>query len=73
MERILTAVDVDHDVRTYPEAGHSFLNDHDPADLPALFALQFRLTGNPYHEPSARDARRRILAFFARHLGATGR
>jgi carboxymethylenebutenolidase len=68
LSRILTAVGVDHDVKTYPAAGHSFMNDHDPADLPALFAVQFRLTGNPYHEPSAQDARRRILDFFGRHL-----
>lgn len=68
LSRILTAVGVDHDVKTYPDAGHSFMNDHDPADLPTLFAVQFRLTGNPYHEPSAQDARRRILDFFGRHL-----
>jgi len=68
LARILTAVGVDHDVKTYPDAGHSFMNDHDPGDLPALFAVQFRLTGNPYHEPSAQDARRRILDFFGRHL-----
>ncbi len=68
LERILTAVGVDHDIRTYPDAGHSFMNDHDRADLPALFAVQVRLTGNPYHEPSAQDARRRILEFFGRHL-----
>jgi carboxymethylenebutenolidase len=68
LSRILAAVGVDHDVKTYPDAGHSFLNDHDRADLPALFAVQFRITGNPYHEPSAQDARRRILDFFGRHL-----
>ena len=68
LERILTALGVDHDVKTYPDAGHSFMNDHDRADLPALFAVQVRLTGNPYHEPSARDARRRILEFFDQHL-----
>ena len=68
LERILTAVGVDHDIRTYPDAGHSFMNAHDPADLPALLAVLTRLTGDPYHEPSARDARRRILAFFDRHL-----
>lgn len=44
------------------------MNDHDPADLPALLAVLTRLTGNPYHEPSADDARRRILEFFDRHL-----
>ncbi|MDQ1661870.1 MAG: carboxymethylenebutenolidase [Blastococcus sp.] len=68
LERILTAVGVEHDIKTYPDAGHAFMNDHDPADLPALFAVQFRVTGNPYHEPSATDARRRILDFFEEHL-----
>jgi carboxymethylenebutenolidase len=68
LERILTAVGVDHDIRTYPDAGHSFLNAHDRADLPALLAVQFRLTGDPYREPAARDARRRIVEFFDAHL-----
>lgn len=68
LERILTAVGVEHDVKTYPGAGHAFMNDHDRSDLPALFAVQFRVTGNPYHAPSAEDARRRILDFFAHHL-----
>jgi carboxymethylenebutenolidase len=68
LERILAAVGVDHDVRTYPDAAHGFLNDHDPADLPALLAVLTRLSANPYHEPSARDARRRIVEFFDRHL-----
>ena len=31
LERALTAVGVDHDVKEYPEAGHSFLNDHEEA------------------------------------------
>ena len=69
LERILTAVGVDHDITTYPDAGHSFMNDHDRAELPALFALQFRVTGDPYRDASTRDARRRILDFFGRHLG----
>ena len=68
LERMLTAVGVEHDVKTYPDAGHAFMNDHDPADLPAVFAVQFRVTGNPYREASAGDARRRILQFFDRHL-----
>jgi carboxymethylenebutenolidase len=68
LERILTSVGVDHDVKTCPDAGHSFLNDHVRADLPALLAVLTRLTGDPYHEPSARDARRRIVEFFDHHL-----
>jgi hypothetical protein len=33
-----------------------------------VFALQFRVTCEPFHAPSAEDARRRILEFFAQHL-----
>lgn len=74
LERILTAVGVDHDVRTYPEAGHSFLNAHDPADLPAFMAVLGRLTrgADGYHEASAKAAQERILAFFGRHLLGPG-
>jgi carboxymethylenebutenolidase len=60
LERALTANGVDHDVKEYPEAGHSFLNDHDSA----LFAVAGKLMGGGYHDPSALDARRRIVAFF---------
>jgi carboxymethylenebutenolidase len=70
LDRALTAAGVEHDVKEYPDAGHSFLNDHDPADVPAFIALTIRFIGGRYHEPSAEDARRRILAFFATHLKA---
>jgi carboxymethylenebutenolidase len=70
LERILTAVGVDHDIKTYPGAGHSFMNEHDRGDLPMLFALQFRLTGDPYRAPETEDARHRILDFFAAHLSS---
>ena len=68
LERILSAVGVPHDITTYPQAGHSFMNDHDRTELPFLLALQFRVSGNPFHAPSDEDARRRILEFFSRHL-----
>ncbi len=64
LERALVAGGVDHDVKEYPEAGHSFLNDHDSA----LFAVMGRIIGGGYDEPSAQDARRRIVAFFDTHL-----
>jgi carboxymethylenebutenolidase len=70
LERALTEAGVDHDVKQYPDAGHSFLNDHDPADVPRVVAALTRATGGVYHEPSARDARRRIVEFFDRHLKA---
>lgn len=84
LEQALTAVGVDHDVKEYPDAGHSFLNDH-PAPLPALrgamgpdavlprmFAVfgatAGRAMGMGYHEASAADARMRIISFFDKHL-----
>jgi carboxymethylenebutenolidase len=68
LETVLTTLGVDHDIRTYAEAGHSFMNDHDPADSPAVFTVLGRLTRSEFQEPSATDARRRVVAFFDRHL-----
>jgi carboxymethylenebutenolidase len=66
LERALTTVGVPHDVKLYPGAGHAFLNDHrDP------LSRAMRVTGIGYHEPSASDARRRIVAFFDTHLKPT--
>ncbi len=66
--RVLSEIGVDHDIKEYPGAGHAFLNDHDRADVPALFAVLATLTGNDFHGPSARDTRRRIVEFFNAHL-----
>jgi carboxymethylenebutenolidase len=63
LDRILTAAGVDHDVKEYPDAGHSFLNDHHTV----LFKM-LKVVGIGYHEPSAQDARRRIVSFFNVHL-----
>lgn len=68
LEQALTAVGVEHDVKEYPEAGHAFLNDHDPADIPAWVSVLGKLSVSRYHELSALDARQRIVSFFAAHL-----
>ena len=70
LERALTAVGVDHDVKEYADAGPMFMNDHEGAgdEAPIAFALLSKMTRSAYHEPSARDARQRILAFFEKHL-----
>jgi carboxymethylenebutenolidase len=68
LDRSLTAVGIPHDVKEYSDAGHSFLNDHDPAEFNALIVLLARVSNSRYHEPSALDARHRILAFFDTHL-----
>ena len=70
LDRVLTEVGVDHDVKEYRSAGHAFLNDRVGAgdQTPALFAVLGPIMNNRYEPDAAADARRRILAFFGRHL-----
>jgi carboxymethylenebutenolidase len=68
LERALTAVGVAHDVKEYPDAGHAFLNNHDRAEASFLMVIMAKISRSAYHEPSAQDARRRIIAFFNAHL-----
>ena len=70
LDRVLTEVGVDHDVKEYSHAGHAFLNDRVGAgdQTPALFAVLGPIMNNRYEPDAAADARRRILAFFGRHL-----
>ncbi len=64
LESALTRAGVRHDVKEYPEAGHSFLNRHDFGPGGALL----RVAGVGYHGPSAEDAWQRILRFFEAQL-----
>jgi carboxymethylenebutenolidase len=66
--RLLTELDVPHDVKIYPGVGHGFMNDPDPADLTLLLRVLVRVSGTKYDEQATRDARRRIIAFFSTHL-----
>ncbi|MFI9388743.1 dienelactone hydrolase family protein [Kutzneria sp. NPDC052558] len=59
---------VARDVREYPEAGHGFLNNHEPSETPRIFVVVSKLMGVGYHEESARHARERIVGFFDEHL-----
>jgi carboxymethylenebutenolidase len=68
LERALTTIGVDHDVKVYPDAGHGFMMNHDPADQTPLLVVLAKLSGTRFHEPSAQDARRRIVSFFDTHL-----
>ena len=73
LDGILTTLAIEHDVKEYPDCGHSFLNDHRDEHTPMLFAIMGMVTGGVgYHEPSALDARARIEAFFHRHLQSGG-
>jgi carboxymethylenebutenolidase len=68
LERALAANGVEHDVKVYPEAGHGFLNDHAPGETPIWAVVAGRFANTGYHEPSAIDARQRIIGFFDQHL-----
>jgi len=64
LQEVLTKAGVECDVKEYSGAGHAFLNDHN-ATLFKVFKVVF---GAGFHEPSAKDAKERILKFFKRHL-----
>jgi len=64
----LEAAGVEHEVTEYPEAGHGFMNDHAPGEVPFIFQLLGATVHTRYHEQSAAHARARITAFFAHHL-----
>jgi carboxymethylenebutenolidase len=64
---MLDRLGVEHDIATYPDAGHSFANQH-RGGLARLEAIL--PTHGGYAPDAAADAWRRTLAFFDRHLGA---
>ncbi|HEX8969927.1 dienelactone hydrolase family protein [Oryzihumus sp.] len=66
LEYHLGALGIDHDIRIYPGVGHGFMNDH--RDSGGMATFLGKVSGTAYDEPATRDARRRIAAFFHRHL-----
>jgi carboxymethylenebutenolidase len=63
LEETLAGTGIAHDVKEYPEAGHSFLNNHETSFFKLLQIIHIA-----YDEPAAKDARRRIVSFFRGHL-----
>jgi len=63
LERALQRAFIAHDVKEYPDAGHSFMNNKEQFWFKLL-----RFSGIAYDEPATLDARRRISAFFHTHL-----
>ena len=76
LDQVLETLGIDHDVNEYPDASHAFLNDHRrEGPWGTLYVVLGHLPViagyvGYYHEPSAQDARQRILSFFDRHLQA---
>jgi len=68
LEGALTERGIDHDIKTYSEAGHGFLNDHARSETPRWARIAGAFASTAYHEASAIDARRRIVTFLDTHL-----
>jgi len=66
LERNLTELGVPHDVKVYPGAGHSFYTKLQGRVMQLVGPYTPLRLG--YHEPSAQDARKRVVAFFREHL-----
>jgi carboxymethylenebutenolidase len=65
LRRFLEDREIEHDLKLYPDAGHSFMNRSVPA---AATRVLRPLATLEYRPDDAEDAWRRILAFFAEHL-----
>ena len=63
LEAALTELEVPHDVKVYPEAGHSFMSPK-----PAVMAPLTALARVQYDQAAAEDAWQRIFAFFGQYL-----
>lgn len=67
LSRALDGTGTPHDIKTYPDTGHSFMNRVD--DHPIANALVGRpLMAVAFDEGAAEDSWERIEAFFAEHL-----
>jgi carboxymethylenebutenolidase len=66
LDETLTKFGIEHDVKLYPRAGHSFLND--APNGPLLMRPLLKVAHMGPEPDSAADAWRRIEEFFAAHL-----
>ncbi len=66
LEKLLTEMGIDHDVKIYPEAGHSFMSQNTGV-MATIGAWGPMKVG--YNAAAAEDSWARIAAFFGRHLG----
>jgi carboxymethylenebutenolidase len=72
LSAVLTTHGIPHDVKEYPDAGHSFLNDAESG--PAVVRLLTkRILGAGPNPEAAADAWRRIEAFFGEYLTVPAR
>jgi len=67
LEKALVANDVPHDLKVYPDAGHSFWSHHDTGISKVLDKI---VRTNGFREEESEDAWKRVLGFFGEHLAA---
>lgn len=65
LAKLLSEIGVEHDVKMYESAGHSFMSQNSGA-LASIGAISPMKAG--YNEDAAEDSWRRIETFFAKHL-----
>ena len=66
LEALLTELDVPHDVRIYPDAGHSYMSEH--SGVLATIGYWGPMAAR-YDPAAAADSWTRIESFFRQHLG----
>ncbi len=66
LEAELARLAIPNDVKVYPDAGHSFMNEQPNPFFGAL--LRYLPTRSGYNAPAAADAMDRMLAFLAAHV-----
>ncbi|MEA2024806.1 MAG: dienelactone hydrolase family protein [Actinomycetota bacterium] len=67
LSRALEGTDVPHDIETYPNAGHSFMNQAEGHRI-SLALIGRPLMAVAFDEGASEDSWERIEAFFAEHL-----
>jgi carboxymethylenebutenolidase len=66
LEKHLASLGIPHDVKIYPDVGHSFMNDHGDGLLTSLG--RHTPMHAAYDESASEDSWRRMLGFFGEHL-----
>lgn len=66
LKRNLERLGIEHDIKVYEGAGHSFYTKPEGFFAEKIGPLLPLNVG--YHEPSALDAKERVIAFFEKHL-----
>lgn len=67
LARHLDKLGVEHDVKSYPSAGHSYMNNHDTFIFREL--SDYSPLRAKYDEAASEDSWQRVFAFFERVLG----